>query len=90
MRGILISIILPIYNVKPYISDCLDSLLNQELKFDDYEIICVNDGSTDGSEVIVSEYACKYKNIRLVNQKNQGVSRVRNIGFGKRRLYLVC
>lgn len=81
MKGILISIILPVYNVRPYILDCLESLLNQGLELGDYEIICVNDGSTDGTEVVLNEYVCKYKNINLINQKNQGVSCARNAGF---------
>lgn len=85
MKEISISIILPIYNVRSYISDCLESLLNQDLELDNYEIICVNDGSTDGTEIVVNEYVCKYKNIYLINQKNQGVSSARNAGFDMAR-----
>lgn len=85
MKGIRFSIILPVYNVRPYISDCLESLLNQGLGLDVYEIICVNDGSTDGTEMIVNEYAYKYKNIYLINQKNQGVSCARNAGLDMAR-----
>ena len=59
----LISIIIPVYNAEKYLKHCLDSLINQIMQ--DIEIICVNDGSTDGTEVVLNEYVCKYKNIYL-------------------------
>ncbi len=71
-----ISIIVPVYNVETYLPRCLDSILQQS--FDDFEIILMNDGSTDGSEKICEEYAAKDDRIRLVSQRNQGLSMARN------------
>lgn len=68
------SVIIPLYNKTDYISDCLKSVLNQS--FEDYEIIIVNDGSTDNSAQIVDAF--KSKKITLVHQKNLGVSKARN------------
>lgn len=76
-----LSIILPIYNVERYLSMCLDSLCEQDICEDDYEIICVNDGSPDNSASIVKYYKEKHSNIYLINVENGGVSRARNIGL---------
>lgn len=73
-----VSIIVPVYNVEKYLSHCLDSLINQTLK--DIEIIVVNDGATDNSPKIIEKYAQKDSRIRVVNQKNQGLSGARNSG----------
>ena len=51
-----ISVVIPVYNIEDYLSECLDSIVNQSLE--DIEIICVNDGSTDGSLDILKEYDC--------------------------------
>ena len=59
----LFSIIIPVYNVAPYLRECLDSVLAQT--FTDWEAICVDDGSTDGSGVILDEYAAKDKKLIL-------------------------
>lgn len=72
------SFIVPVYNTEKYLERCLDSLVNQTLK--DFEIIVVNDGSTDDSKKIISKYEKKYKNIKVINQKNQGLSMARNNG----------
>lgn len=77
----ILSIVVPVYNVSQYLSKCLDSILNQDIDKDDYEIIVVNDGSTDGSGEIAKEYAEKYSNITLINQENQGLSGARNSGI---------
>lgn len=74
-----ISIIVPIYNVERYLPACLDSVLNQT--FTDFEIICINDGSTDGCGQILSDYATKDSRIKVITQKNQGVSVARNTGI---------
>lgn len=76
-----LSIIVPVYNVADYLPKCLDSLLAQNLPQDEYEIIVVNDGSTDNSGEIAQQYADKYANITLVNQANQGLSGARNTGI---------
>ncbi len=71
-----ISIIVPVYNVEKYLAQCLDSLINQTKK--EIEIICVNDGSTDNSGKILAEYAKKDKRIKIITQKNAGLSEARN------------
>ncbi|MCQ2336035.1 MAG: glycosyltransferase [Paludibacteraceae bacterium] len=76
-----LSIIVPVYNVSKYLAKCLDSLLVQDLMIEEYEIIVVNDGSTDNSGEIAKEYADKYSNIILINQENQGLSGARNTGI---------
>lgn len=75
-----ISIIVPVYNVEAYLKECLDSLLNQD--FDgEYEIVCINDGSTDNSLNILKEYEKINDKIVLINQENKGLSAARNAGF---------
>lgn len=76
-----LSIIVPVYNVADYLPKCLDSLLAQDLPQNEYEIIVVNDGSTDNSGNIAQQYADKYTNITLINQANQGLSGARNTGI---------
>lgn len=76
-----ISIIVPIYNVEKYLSRCLDSLLFQTFK--DFEIIAINDGSTDSSGSILDEYAKKHNEIVAIHKKNNGVSSARNDGLQK-------
>ena len=73
------SIIIPVYNVAPYLRECLDSVLAQT--FPDWEAICVDDGSTDGSGAILDEYAAKDTRIRVIHQPNAGVSAARNKGL---------
>ena len=74
-----VSILVPVYNVENYLKRCLDSLIQQTFK-KDYEIICVNDGSTDNSGLILEEYANKYNNIKIITQENKGLSEARNEG----------
>lgn len=74
-----ISIIVPVYNVEDYLPKCLDSVLNQTME--DIEIICVNDGSKDGSLSILNDYAKKDERIIIHNQQNAGVSVARNNGL---------
>ena len=76
-----LSIIVPVYNVSKYLSKCLDSLICQDIDNEDYEIIVVNDGSTDDSGEIARMFAGKYSNIILINQENQGLSGARNAGI---------
>jgi len=74
-----ISIIIPVYNSVKYIKSCLDSILSQD--FFDYEIILIDDGSTDGSERVVDSY--KKENVIVIHQKNQGPAYARNVGLNK-------
>ena len=71
-----ISVIVTCYNQEKYIRECLESVLKQT--FSDYEVIVVNDGSTDSSLSIIQSYTDKYDNFHLINQQNQGVVSARN------------
>lgn len=73
------SFVIPVYNVEPYLKACLDSVLNQT--FSDWEAVCVNDGSTDGSAAIFLGYALKDNRFRIVTQPNGGLSSARNTGM---------
>ena len=79
MNKIIISLIIPVYNVENYLRQCLDSIINQTLK--EIEIICINDGSTDSSKQILEEYALKDERIKIINQKNKGAGAARNSGI---------
>ena len=74
-----ISVIVPVYNTKEYLSQCLDSLLCQTLK--DIEIIIIDDGSTDGSDQLCELYASKDKRIKVLHKQNMGLSAARNYGL---------
>ncbi len=76
-----ISIIVPVYNVEKYLTQCLDSLLDQGLSAEEYEIICINDGSKDCSLKILQEYESKHSNIVVIDKENGGVSSARNAGI---------
>lgn len=75
-----LSFIVPVYNVEQYVGECLDSLLDQDIPREDYEIICVNDGSTDESLAVLRQYADRYTNIRVIDKPNGGVASARNAG----------
>ena len=77
----LLSIIVPVYNVEKYLSKCLDSLLAQDIPFSDYEIIIINDGSTDKSLSIAESYSQSYSNIKVITQFNKGLGGARNTGI---------
>lgn len=70
------SIIIPVYNVQQYLNECLDSVVSQNFK--DYEVIMVDDGSTDDSGKICDEYAAKYEQFIIFHQNNKGLSSARN------------
>lgn len=74
-----ISVVVPVYNVEDYLSKCLDSILSQT--FQNIEVICVNDGSTDGSLNILEHYQKFDDRIKIVNKNNGGLSSARNAGF---------
>lgn len=74
-----VSIIIPIYNVEKYLRRCLESILNQT--FQDWEAICVNDGSPDNSAAIIEEYAKRDSRFKIVTKENGGLSDARNAGM---------
>ncbi len=74
-----ISIIVPVYNVEKYLNKCIDSILNQTFK--DFELILINDGSTDNSLEICNSYQKKDNRIKVINKNNGGLSSARNAGI---------
>ena len=78
-NNIKISVIMPVYNVEKYLARALDSIILQT--YENLEIICVNDGSTDNSPKILQEYAKRDKRIYVINQENRGLSGARNSGM---------
>ncbi|MDR2409141.1 MAG: glycosyltransferase, partial [Bacteroidales bacterium] len=74
-----LSIIVPVYKVEPYLRRCIDSILAQT--FTDFECILIDDGSPDGCPAICDEYAEKDKRIMVIHQENEGVSAARNAGL---------
>ena len=76
-----VSVIIPVYNVEKYLRECLDSVCSQTLE--DIEIICVNDGSSDGSMDILKEYESNDSRISIISQENKGLSAARNSGLDK-------
>ena len=78
-----VSVVVPVYNVEKYLTECLDSIINQTLE--DIEIICVNDGSTDSSLEILNNYAQKDKRIIVINKANSGYGNTMNIGINASR-----
>jgi len=79
----LFSVIIPVYNIRDYLHKCLKSVLSQNFK--DYELILVDDGSTDGSSSICDEYAQNDSRIRVIHKENGGVVSARNIGIKEAR-----
>lgn len=86
----LFSVIVPVYNAKEYLADCIESILKQSFK--DWELILVDDGSTDGSEKICDDFAAKDMRINVIHQRNGGVTKARQTGIlqskGKYVLYV--
>ena len=74
-----VSVIVPVYNVEKYLRACLDSVLQQDLE--SFEVIAVNDGSTDSCADILLEYSKKYDNLKVITQENQGLGGARNTGI---------
>ena len=73
-----VSVIIPVYNTERYLTQCLESIVSQTLE--DIEIICVNDGSKDGSADILRDYARRDRRVIVIDQPNQGLSAARNAG----------
>ena len=83
MDNIKVSVIIPVYNAQKYVKECIDSVLHQTLQ--DFEIICIDDGSVDHSGLILKEYAAKDDRVVLFSQTNQGPSTARNVGINSAR-----
>lgn len=79
MPDSLLSVIVPVYNTAPWLARCLDSICTQTYR--NLEILCVNDGSTDNSAAILEEYAARDSRIKVITQKNAGLSAARNAGL---------
>lgn len=75
----IVTVIVPIYNAEKYLCDCVDSILIQT--FSDFELLLIDDGSTDTSGQICDEYAKKDSRIRVFHKKNGGVSSARNLAW---------
>lgn len=81
MSNIRLSIIIPFYNVEKYIAECLDSVFDQDIPLEEYEVICVNDGSPDHSREVVLDYMKRYPNLHLVeHDHNRKLGAARNTG----------
>ena len=77
----LLSIIVPIYNQEKYLSRCLDSIYNQGLREENFELLLINDGSTDNSLAIMQSYADQHSNVRIISKDNEELSATRNRGI---------
>lgn len=81
MPIIKLSIIIPCYNVEKYIGECLDSIYDQNIPQEEFEVICVNDGSLDKTQFIIQNYQEKYKNLTLINHQINRSGTARNTGL---------
>jgi glycosyltransferase involved in cell wall biosynthesis len=83
-----VSVLVAVYNTEKYLYQCLDSLTNQSLK--EIQIVCIDDGSSDGSNLILAKYAQKDSRILLLSQENKGASAARNLGITKAVGEYIC
>ena len=79
--GLKLSIVVPIYKVEQYLHKCIDSLLDQDLPPDEYEIVLVDDGSPDKCAEICEEYAARFAHVKVIHRENGGLSAARNSGM---------
>ena len=79
--ALILSVIVPVYNVERYVGKCIKSILNQDIPKNQYEIIVIDDGSTDHSGEICDQYAAENSLIRVIHQSNRGLSVARNVGL---------
>ena len=85
MDELLLTYIIPLYNTEHYVLRCLHSIVNQQLWPDDYEVLVVDDGSTDGSRAVVEAFIQDYPQVKLITQENSGVSAARNFALNRAR-----
>ena len=78
-----LSLIIPVYNVAPYLGTCLESIYDGSVDEDSFEVIIVNDGSTDGSATVIDGFAARHGNIQVITQENQGLSMARMNGLAR-------
>lgn len=76
-----LSFIIPLYNAEAFIGKCLDSILQSNIEKTEYEVIVIDDGSSDNGLSVAKDYECKNVNIRVLTQSNQGQSVARNYGI---------
>ena len=82
MEHIAVSVIVPIYNTKPFLEECIQSILDQDKTFEPpFEVILVDDGSTDGCGEVCDAFAARDNRVRVIHQENQGLSAARNTGI---------
>ena len=84
MERIAVSVIVPIYNTRPFLEECVRSILNQQFS-EPFEVLLVDDGATDGCDLLCDELAAQDKRIRVFHQENQGLSGARNTGIDAAR-----
>lgn len=85
----ILSVIIPVYNAEKWLRRCLDSLLSQGLTEDEMEVICVNDGSTDGSLEVLHEYERRYYCVKVLSKDNGGSASARNAGLDVAKGYVI-
>lgn len=86
----LLSVIIPLYNSENYIEDCIASIYNQSMYVDDFDVILINDGSTDNSYQVARSLQSQYSNLIVINQENAGVSATRNRGIKISDAHYIC
>ena len=83
------SVLVPVYNTSEYLRECLDSIVSQT--FQDFELVLLNDGSTDESGAVCDEYVAKYPNVRVIHKENEGLMMTRRRGFREAKGdYFIC
>lgn len=87
-KEVAVSVIVPVYNVESYLGECLESILSQS--FSNFEVICVDDGSTDGSLCVLQKFARRDKRVRIASQQNMGLPGARNHGLSLARGSYIC
>jgi glycosyltransferase involved in cell wall biosynthesis len=78
-----LSIVVPVYNAAPYLEDCVRSLLDQDLQASEYEILLINDGSTDDSLRIAEQLCTRSPNVKVISRENRGIGATRNLGLDR-------